>query len=583
MNKFSLMIRHSPSKPGERISRQGGFARPTVLSVVAILFFISIPMFQSCGPTFTAADGLSSSSMGYADPSNIAAANSCGADGQPKVAQMQRLTKAQYNNVVHDLFGLTADYTSGFAPEQVGGGGFTTEASGQTISSQTINDLWTASSAVTNDVFALPNNPVLVCPTTDDACVQQIVTALATKAYRRPATPDEVAALMGVYHATNGAAFTDALKTTVQAVLMSPQFFFQYYQTTVPNSEGFAYLSYYELASRMSLFIWGSIPDAPLLADAASGNLGNPTVIEKHVRRMLKSPKSNYLVGSFAQQWFGTAKFTSTTLSSTRFPDWNASLQAAMTTETQMFLQNIFVNDQSVMDLVNANYTFINKQLGDHYGIAGANDNNFVKVPLDSQHAGIMTQGSILAMNSDADHTTPVPRGLWVLANMLCAGTGPPPPGTPVLSTPPTGAVSAESQIRARLDAHVKQGVSCMACHGILDPIGLGFEAFDSGGVFRKTYTDGTPVDASGQMPGGATFKDLSGLKQIIATDPRFPSCFAAKMTSFAEGRDATVNTDSCSMKQLAAEAVGPNFKFSDAVVKLVTSPGFRARPVPAE
>ncbi len=500
----------------------------------------------------------------------------------PAPAPVQRLTKLEYNNVVRDLFGVQKDYAAGFSADAAGPAGFTTEGVAQNLSLSNVTDYLSAAKAVVADVFAASPNRLLTC-TSGDACAQSIITTLATKAFRGPPPADEIANLMTVYKSSTSPVFADALKLAVRAILVSPRFLFRFYLVPV-NSSTLTPLTDYELASRLSFFLWGSIPDDLLMADAAQGRLQESAVLKGHVLRMLADSRVVYLSNSFGHQWLQLDHFDATNLDTLRFPTWNSSLKSSMKSETLAFLNHVFGQDTSVMDFVAGKYSFLDQSLSQHYGIpmpAGAGT-QLTQVALNDQRVGILTHASILALTSVANRTSPVRRGMWVLEQILCSGTGGPPPNVPALPAPANGntELQAESAIRQRLAQHVELGAACSACHSRLDPIGYGYENYDSAGIWRTTYLDGTPVDASGQLPTGETFKNLDDLAKIVQSDSRYPWCFTKRLASFAEGRDMTGAADDCTTQPIAQTSVGPAQKFSDLVFRLIQDPSFRSRQV---
>ena len=495
---------------------------------------------------------------------------------------VQRLTKLEYNNVVRDLFGVQKDYTAGFSEDAEGPAGFTTEGIAQNLALSQVTDYLNAAKAVVTDVFAASPNPLLTC-TSGDACAQSIITSLATKAFRGPPPADEITNLITIYKSSSSPVFTDALKLAVRAILVSPRFLFRVYQVPA-NRSTVTPLTDYELASRLSFFLWGSVPDDPLLADAAQGRLQQSDVLKGHVLRMLRDSRVAYLSNSFGYQWLQLDRFDATSLDTTRFPTWDTALKNSMKNETLAFLNHVFGQDTSVMDFIVGTYSFLDQSLGRHYGIpvpAGAGT-QMTQVALNDQRVGILTNASVLALTSEANRTSPVRRGRWVLQQILCADTGGPPPNVPPLPPPVNGAtdLQAESMIRQRLAQHVEQGAACAACHNTLDPIGYGYENYDAAGIWRTTYVDGAAVDASGQLPTGETFNTFMDLAKVLRADSRYPLCFTKRLASFAEGRDMTGTADQCTTQPIAQASAGPMQKFSDLVVRLILDASFHSRQV---
>ncbi|RYZ78803.1 MAG: DUF1588 domain-containing protein [Proteobacteria bacterium] len=248
--------------------------------------------------------------------------------------------------------------------------------------------------------------------------------------------------------------------------------------------------------------------------------------------------------------------------------------------ETLNFLNSVFAGNQSVMELVSGNYTFMDQRMSQHYGITGNNTDQFVRVNLDSKRAGILTQPSILTLTSTAQRTSPVVRGKWFLEQILCSGTGGPPAEVPIVNTGANGQAFTESQIRERLAAHAAQGAACTSCHRVLDPIGLAYENYDAAGMYRTRYLDGVNVNASGQLPTGEVLRDFTDLAKVVQSDPRFKNCFTEKLASFANGRDLGTQAGKCMTRTIASKSIGTQTKFSDVVQSIVEHETFRVRKV---
>ena len=548
---------------------------------------ISGPTGSGSGTSVPAAAGSTGGSAGVAGAGGAVSSGMAGAACSvvPVPVPVQRLTKLEYNNVVRDLFGVQKDYTAAFSDDAEGPAGFTTEGIAQNLALSQVNDYWNAAKAVVADVFAASPNPLLTC-TSGDACAQSVITTLATKAFRGPPPADEIASLMAVYKSSSSPLFSDALKLAVRAILVSPRFLFRVYQLPA-NGSAVTPLTDYELASRLSFFLWGSMPDDALMTDAAQGRLQQPDVLKGHALRMLRDARVAYLSNSFGYQWLKLDRFDTTSLDTTRFPTWNASLKSSMKNETLAFLSHVFGQDTSVLDFVAGKYSFLDQNLSRHYGIpvsagsAGAGTGaQMTQVALNDQRVGILTHASVLALTSEANRTSPVRRGRWLLEQILCTSTGGPPPNVPPLPPPADGAtdLQAESKIRQRMAQHVEQGAGCAGCHNMLDPIGYGYENYDAAGIWRTTYTDGVAVDASGQLPTGEKFTNFVELAKILQSDSRYPLCFTKLLGSFAEGRDMTGAADRCTTQPIAQMSVGPTQKFSDLVVQLILDASFRSR-----
>lgn len=547
--------------------------RSYVKVVLAVTTLSVLIAYQGCGEGFQAAlpGSESQGSHSYVTPT-------CTTEAPFEKTLPHRLTKIEYNNVIRDLFGLNGDFSASFSNDPMGNSGFVTDSNAQNVSPEIIGDYWTASKAVADELFSKDPNPFLTCSSGDD-CARSLISELTKRAFRRPPTPEEVDHLFGLYKEVSNSDFSERMKVVVRTVLMSPQFIFRTFEVPAVNSTAPVPLNDYELATRLSFFIWGSIPDEALLASAAAGKLRDPGVLEGHARRMLADPRAAYLADSFGSQWLGLERLQQAQLNKERFPTWSEKLRSSMEAETMAFMRDFVMNDQSIMSLIGANHTFVNETMAKHYGIQGPNTDEFVKVALTPERRGILTHASILAMNSGGDHTTPVVRGQWVLDRILCSSPPDPPDDVPSLGDEQNGdQFVSESAIRERLAQHRTQGPTCTACHAAMDPIGLSFEHFDSAGMFRTTYVDGKPVDASGELPTGERLEGATDLAEVLKNDQRFASCFAAKISSFALGKDMATPAYKCASEKLAADSIGQEKTFSDLVVNLVKSPQFLHR-----
>lgn len=483
----------------------------------------------------------------------------------------QRIGRNEYNNVIRDLFGLTQNFTVNFMPDQLGGD-FTTLAAAQTLSPDAIESYWMAAKVVAKAVADQTTNKFITCES-GDPCAQQLIAKLADRAYRRPATDQEKQQLFQLFKAGVSLDFKGRMRLVIQAVLMNPQFIFRTNPIPNANTNDPIPLTHYELASKLSFFIWGSIPDELLTQSAANGTLTQPKVLEDHVRRMLKDPRSSYLYNTFAPQWVKLSKITEKVLDTERFPAWNDSLRESMRMETRTFLTETLKSDNSVLELVSADYSYINSILAGHYGIAGNfTANTYSKTKLPENRKGVITQAAVLTMNSAGDHTLPVVRGKFILENFLCDSPPPPPDDVPTLELEGSGNLTKESQIRERMAEHRMLGPACYSCHQAMDPIGLSFEKFDSSGRYRQAYIDGVAVDSSGELPTGEKLTGAVDLANVLTEDIRFASCFSSKLASFATGRDMTTVEHKCFAQGLAQKTVSKDKKFSDLVVGLVTS-----------
>jgi hypothetical protein len=412
-------------------------------------------------------------------------------------------------------------------------------------------------------------------------CAREIFKRFASRAYRRPATSDEVERVMQLFALAKGEGekFERCIQLGVQAVLVSPSFLFRVEQEPGPNDPGgIRTLSEYELATRLSYFLWSSMPDSELLHLALDGKLRQN--LDDQVRRMLKDPKSNAMVQTFAGQWLQLRSLDVITPDVKRFPEWGKELREAMRQETELFFAHLMREDRSVLEFIDADYTFVNERLAKHYGLPDVSGADFrkVSVPVD-QRGGLLGQASILTVTSNPNRTSPVKRGKWILENLLAA---PPPPAPP--NVPPLEEVGGrrrrredeEVSLRQKLEVH-RAAAACAACHKLMDPLGFGLENYDAIGAWR-TEEGKFPIDSSGVLPNGDEFKGVRDLRNILKKrDNEFRRCLAERLMTYALGRGLELD-DECTLRAIAAEVGQKENKFSALVLAIVHSDQFQKR-----
>jgi hypothetical protein len=370
----------------------------------------------------------------------------------------------------------------------------------------------------------------------------------------------------------------DAIRLVYEAILTSPHFLFRVEGDPAPDDDdGIRALSSFELASRLSYFLWSTMPDEELFEVARKGQLDEPDVLEAQTRRMLKDPRSRALVDNFAGQWLQLRDVAKMTPDPELFPGFDDELRAAELQETQTFLGDLIQNDGSVLELLTADYSFINERLAKHYGIEGVTGDEFVKVSLPANRRGILTQASILTITSNPTRTSPVKRGKWILENILGEPPPPPPPDVPLLEE-----VELLGTLRERMQQH-RSNPSCAVCHYQMDTLGFGLENFDAVGAFREK--DGRfDIDPSGALPGGVGFKDPSDMMNTLADQKRtaFCRCMAEKLLTYALGR-GLVSYDRCAVKAVLQRMADNEYRMSALVTGIVLSDPFRFREAPGE
>ncbi len=406
------------------------------------------------------------------------------------------------------------------------------------------------------------------------AAAEKVLTNFARRAYRRPVKPDEVARLMKLYDvaAKQGEAFHHALKLPMKAVLVSPHFLYRI-EEDPKNPTDVRTLNDFEFATRLSYFLWSSMPDEELFALAAKGELRKPGTLEFQVKRMLRDPKAKALSENFAGQWLELRKLQALAPDKGYFPAWDEALRTAMVREAEAFFEHVVQTDRPVLDFLDADYTFVNERLAKHYGMSDVKGTEFRKVKLpDGRRGGVVTMASTMTVTSNPTRTSPVKRGKWILENVL--GTPPPPPAPDVPELPPTGEL--KGTLRQQMEQH-RADPSCAVCHNKLDPLGFGLENFDGIGGWR-TQDNKKDIDSSGELPGGQTFSGPAELRKVLlGKADQFRSCFAEKLLTFGLGRGLEYY-DKCALEDIAKAAKADGDKFSALVLAVVKSDPFQKR-----
>jgi len=419
-------------------------------------------------------------------------------------------------------------------------------------------------------------------------CAEQILGSLAQRAYRRSVTSRDITTLMSFYGAGRREGRFDAgIQAALEFILTDPEFVFRVERKPSAQVEsGVAYrVSDVELASRLSFFLWGSIPDDELFDAAAKGTLRDPAVLERQVRRMLADRRArDSLTDSFVGQWLGLRKLRNASPDPTVFSAFDENLRVAMQRETQLFLEAQLREDRPVVELVTANYTFVNERLARHYGIPNVYGNHFRRVTWsDDRRAGILGQASILTLTSYANRTSPVTRGKWVLETMLGTPPAPPPANVPPLKareegTPPTS-------LRERMEVH-RQNPVCATCHRMMDPLGFALENFDGIGRWRTTEETGIPgeegpaIDPTGVAPDGSTFDGATGLRQILVSrQDEFIGTVIERLLTYALGRRLEAS-DMPAVRRIQREAAAHESRWSAVILGIVNSTPFPTRRI---
>jgi mono/diheme cytochrome c family protein len=412
----------------------------------------------------------------------------------------------------------------------------------------------------------------------EEPCAKKILTTLAHRAYRRPVTDEDMRTLLSLYEeGRSRAGFETGIESALERVLAGPEFLFRVERDPANAKPGTAHnISDLELASRLSFFLWSSIPDEELLSLAEEGKLREPGVLDQQIRRMLADARSEALVKNFAGQWLYLRNLRVISPDPEVFPYFDDNLREAFRQETEMFFDSMLREDRSVLDLLDADYTFINDRLARHYGIPNVYGSHFRRVTLtDEARKGLLGQGSVLTVTSYANRTSPVTRGKWVLENILGTPPPPPPPNVPALQE--RGEGGKAMSIRQAMEAHRANPV-CASCHKLMDPLGFALENFDGIGRWRTTDAN-APIDPSGTLPDGTLFEGPSGLRNVLRTklSEQFVLTVTERLLTYALGRGVEY-TDAPAIRKIMKEAAASEYRWSSLIASITRSMQFQMR-----
>jgi hypothetical protein len=413
-------------------------------------------------------------------------------------------------------------------------------------------------------------------------CAQQILGTFARKAYRRPLETGELDSLVAFVTAARakGDPFDTGIRNAIRAVMLSPKFLYRVEGNMATVTPGaVTKLTDPELATRLAYFLWSSAPDPELLNLAEQKRLSDPATLSAQIKRMLRSPKAAALAKNFAAQWLETRALASITPDAGKFPTFNDQLRADFKTETEQFLTYIIANDRDIHETLDANYSFLNARLAAHYGIPGVTGAEFRQVTLPAGgRRGVLSQGSVLAVTSNPDRTSPTKRGKWVMSKVLCRPPPPPPAGVEGLDN--QGAtIDPNLPMREKLALH-RAKPQCYSCHSVMDPIGFGFEGFNAIGASRTKDEHDNAVDSTGTLPDGRSFSGVPTLVDILKSDQSFAQCLAENLMTFGLGRGMEA-PDKCTLEQIGRDVFegGPEHrKFSYLIERIVMNPAFQTR-----
>ncbi len=415
------------------------------------------------------------------------------------------------------------------------------------------------------------------------SCATEIMSRMARRAYRRPVTPDDVQSLLDFFEIgrEDGGSFDAGVQFALERMLVDPDFLLRVYHDPVssPADDSVYSLSDLEVASRLSFFLWSSLPDDELLTLAEQGRLTEPVVLEAQTRRLLADPRAtDTLVNDFAAQWLNLRRVDDVVVDPSRYPNYDENLLEAFKRETELFVASTIRADRGIRELLDADYTFVNERLARHYGIPGIYGTRYrrVSLPDPTKRGGLLGHGALLATTSYPDRTSPVLRGKWLLDNIFGVRVPPPPPGVDTNLDAQPG-VATTASIRERLAAH-RQSPTCASCHAVIDPMGFALENFDVIGGWRTEDERGNPVDARGTTSGGVEVEGLVGLRELLLEDPeQFPRTVTEKLLAYALGRPLASH-DYPVVRTVVSDASQNDYRWSSLIVGIVKSPVFLMR-----
>lgn len=498
----------------------------------------------------------------------------CEAQDRPGHVPSNRLAHNEYVRAVNDLFGLNGNWSSSFTSDNYAGF-YDNEAFSKDTDQVLTESYFEASKTITNALFAnaTAKQSLMICSSSQGAtCARSILQKVGRIAFRRPLSTTDLNNIVLPF--TKGISlgynFDDSLKAALRSILINPEFLFKIHKKT---NQSIRNLDAFELASRLSFFIWGSLPDDQLLRHAESGQLLQPATLNQEITRLLSHQKSKTLVNSFMWQWLNLNKIyeAGKQPNTNLYPDFTTQLRTDMINETVTFLTKLLEEDKTPLDIVTGRYTYVNERLNNYYSFPGqVTGSSFVRTNLPANRSGILTHGTILTMTSNPDETSIVNRGSWALERLLCLE---PPPDAPADVSTEIPNVAGLS-LRERLEVH-RDKPSCKSCHSVMDPLGFAFENFGATGKFRESWKDGFRVDATGELPDGSRFDGVHELALRISSNGDFQRCMTEQLLSYATARQMGLN-DTCTVNRIGKRDISSTSKFSDLVKSVVNSDPFK-------
>jgi hypothetical protein len=510
----------------------------------------------------------------------------CNGPRDPGRVTIRRLNKVEYNNTIRDLLGIDFKPADSF-PTDDSGYGFDNIGDVLSLPPLLMEKYLTAAEEIADKTFKDEAakkrflNPPVKPKTDNEPKPRTVLRYFAERAWRRLLTDQELRRITGFVQLAiqNGETPEKGLQLAMQAVLVSPYFLFRIEQEPAKRSpserpDGAYPITEFELATRLSYFLWASTPDDELFTLATEGKLRKPDVLEGQIKRMLKDPKARSLAENFAPQWLQIRGLKLFAPDPKTFPSFDEPLRDAMLQESERFFQHIVEEDRSVLELIDSDYTFVNERLAKHYGIQGVIGPDFRKVALpDKRRGGVLAMASVLTVTSNPTRTSPVKRGKWILENILGTPPPPPPPDVPEFKEEQTALTGT---LRQRMEQH-RVNPSCATCHQRMDPLGFGFENFDVIGSWRDKEGK-FAIDASGVLPDGKKFNGPAELRGILKQrEDEVCRCLTEKLLTYALGRGME-RTDRCTIDEIARNLKKNQYRFSALVLDAVKSDFFQMR-----
>jgi hypothetical protein len=519
--------------------------------------------------------GGTAGSPGSSTPSPMAA--NCSGSLNPGRAPLRRLNDVEYANTIRDLIGAPLPASVQLPPDDEGLG-FTNNSDAMVVTGLLAQTYIDAAEAIaTNAVTMLGTlSSCQVAQSGEAACAGQFVASFGKRAFRRPLTNEEVTRYVGLYTmGRTGQTYADGISVVIQAFLQSPYFLYRVEDTSPAPGQPAALLSPYEMAARMSYFLWGSMPDDQLLAAADAGALATRDQVAAQAQRMLKDPRAQQMVSTFHREWLELDHAIGAPKATMLYPNWTPQLASDLLTESQTFADQTFWTDGKLETLLTAPYSYANANVAHFYGVPAPTGTGFAQVMLDStERAGLLTQGTFLAAQADPDQDSPVLRGKFVRTQLLCQAV-PPPPNNIVIMPP---AYAPDSTTRQRFSTHETQAI-CSACHALMDHIGFAFEEFDAIGQYRTMDGPG-PVDSSGTLTGTDVDGDFNGAVELaskLAASQDVAACVATQWFRWANGRAEDV-ADQCVLTDVRGQFTAAGNDMRTLPLAIVTSDTFRYR-----